>query len=96
MAEMVTVDGGGYIEANRLRNALGALNGPSNGLRRRGAPAAVTTRIPRHTKQVFYAIESAFKAGPDGEVGRYAAREQHSTTWFPSRGGRVRVRLQSQ
>lgn len=34
MAEMVTVDGAGYIEADHLRRVLGALNGPSNGLKR--------------------------------------------------------------
>ncbi|MCY1649280.1 hypothetical protein ACN6LF_004659 [[Kitasatospora] papulosa] len=34
MAEMVTVDGDGYIEADHLRSVLGALNGPSNGLKR--------------------------------------------------------------
>ncbi|MET9206783.1 hypothetical protein ABZW38_16740 [Streptomyces bacillaris] len=34
LAEMVTVDGDGYIEADRLRSVLGALNGPSNGLKR--------------------------------------------------------------
>ncbi|MEU5972001.1 hypothetical protein [Streptomyces globisporus] len=34
MAEMVTVDGAGYIEADHLRSVLGALNGPSNGIKR--------------------------------------------------------------
>ncbi|WP_241845049.1 hypothetical protein [Streptomyces silvensis] len=34
MAEMVTVDGDGYLGADHLRSALGALNGPSNGLKR--------------------------------------------------------------
>ncbi|MEU9535847.1 hypothetical protein AB0D00_26510 [Streptomyces sp. NPDC048213] len=34
MAEMVTVDGDGYIDADHLRSVLGALNGPSNGLKR--------------------------------------------------------------
>ncbi|MFF8293653.1 hypothetical protein ACF068_31215 [Streptomyces sp. NPDC016309] len=34
MAEMVIVDGDGYIEADRVRSVLGKLNGPSNGLTR--------------------------------------------------------------
>lgn len=34
MAEMVIVDGNGYIEADRVRSVLGKLNGPSNGLKR--------------------------------------------------------------
>ncbi|MFB9580039.1 hypothetical protein [Streptomyces goshikiensis] len=34
MAEMVILDGDGYIEADHLRSVLGALNGPSNGLTR--------------------------------------------------------------
>ncbi|MEV7445667.1 hypothetical protein AB0O22_31795 [Streptomyces sp. NPDC091204] len=54
MAEMVIVDGEGYIEADHLRSVLGALNGPSNGLKRavdrgvrkgwwpEGTPAPVT------------------------------------------------------
>ncbi|MEU2027294.1 hypothetical protein ABZ565_35095 [Streptomyces sp. NPDC016469] len=33
MAKMV-IDADGYIEANHLRDELGALNGPSNGLKR--------------------------------------------------------------
>ncbi|WLQ53698.1 hypothetical protein P8A21_39815 (plasmid) [Streptomyces poriferorum] len=34
MAEMVFVDGDGYIDAEQLRNVVGKLNGPSNGLKR--------------------------------------------------------------
>ncbi|MER6314425.1 hypothetical protein ABT237_11725 [Streptomyces sp. NPDC001581] len=34
MAEMVIVDGNGYIDAHQLRSVLGKLNGPSNGLTR--------------------------------------------------------------
>ncbi|MEU7116652.1 hypothetical protein [Streptomyces sp. NPDC046182] len=34
MAEMVIVDGDGYIDADQLRSVLGKLNGPSNALTR--------------------------------------------------------------
>ncbi|MFG2775259.1 hypothetical protein [Streptomyces sp. NPDC048350] len=34
MAEMVIVDGDGYLEADKLRDVIGKLNGPSNGLTR--------------------------------------------------------------
>ncbi|MFB8101156.1 hypothetical protein ACFUJ0_04065 [Streptomyces sp. NPDC057242] len=34
MAQMVIVDGNGYLEADRLRSELGKLNGPSNSLKR--------------------------------------------------------------
>ncbi|WP_455361258.1 hypothetical protein [Streptomyces sp. SYSU K21746] len=34
MAEMVIVDGDGYIDAEQLRSVVGKLNGPSNGLKR--------------------------------------------------------------
>ncbi|MFJ8697351.1 hypothetical protein [Streptomyces roseolilacinus] len=34
MAEMVIVDGDGYIDADHLRRVLGKLNGPSNSLKR--------------------------------------------------------------
>ncbi|MER6199947.1 hypothetical protein ABT234_21560 [Streptomyces sp. NPDC001586] len=34
MAELVIVDGNGYIDAHQLRSVLGKLNGPSNGLTR--------------------------------------------------------------
>ncbi|MFE1788968.1 hypothetical protein ACFW7J_11335 [Streptomyces sp. NPDC059525] len=34
MAEVVIVDGDGYIEAEHLRRVVGKLNGPSNGLTR--------------------------------------------------------------
>ncbi|MFF4330749.1 hypothetical protein [Streptomyces sp. NPDC001591] len=34
MAEMVIVNGNGYIEAAHLRHVVGKLNGPSNGLTR--------------------------------------------------------------
>lgn len=34
MAAMVVLDGDGYIDADQLRSILGALNGPSNGLKR--------------------------------------------------------------
>ncbi|MEU9535846.1 hypothetical protein AB0D00_26505 [Streptomyces sp. NPDC048213] len=45
----------------------------------------MTTRIPRNAKRVFYATESAFRTGPDGKVGRHAAREQSSTTFREAR-----------
>ncbi|RST19628.1 hypothetical protein E2C00_00335 [Streptomyces sp. WAC05374] len=34
MAEMVIVDGDGYIDADHLRRVIGKLNGPSNSLKR--------------------------------------------------------------
>lgn len=44
MAELV-VDGGGYIDADRLRRALGKLNGPSN---------ALTRAVPRGVRKGWW------------------------------------------
>ncbi|MFH8886747.1 hypothetical protein [Streptomyces californicus] len=45
MAEMVVVEGDGYLDAEHLRNSLGKLNGPSNGLAR---------AVPRGTKKGWW------------------------------------------
>jgi hypothetical protein len=45
MAEMVIVDGDGYIDADHLRRVLGKLNGPSN---------ALTRAVPRGVRKGWW------------------------------------------
>ncbi|GAA3127028.1 hypothetical protein GCM10020254_88050 [Streptomyces goshikiensis] len=77
MAEMVILDGDGYIEADHLRSVLGALNGPSNGLTRavprgvrkgwwpEGTPAPIAPRL--RPRQPVLAPDHCL---PDGQGAR--------------------------
>lgn len=45
----------------------------------------MTTRIPRNATRTFTATETVFRPGRDGEMKRFAGREQESTTFREAR-----------